>query len=343
MSPGFSLSAMTIAIVGCGALGSYYGACLARAGHAVHFLLRSDFDAVRANGVRILSSAGDFVARPCVARDPAEIGIVELVVIGLKTTANAEFARLLPPLVGPGTAVLTLQNGLGNEDALARLFDPRQILGGLCFVCINRIAPGVIRHLAHGRILLGEFSGPVRTRTAAIAATFRDAGVPCDATDDLDLAHWNKLIWNIPFNGLGVAGSLGIDAVRTGRVAPGTHAGPCVPSDVLIGSPDWLVEVLGLMHEVIATARALGHPIAPDEADAHIGRTREMGSYLASTLVDHSAGRPLELESLFLEPLRRARMAGVATPRLENLCAILESIDSERLVERDADGGRTVR
>ena len=138
---------MKIAVVGCGAVGSYYGAKLAHAGHDVHFLLRSDYEVVRQEGVLIRSPEGDFHVRPQGARDPGEIGLCELVLIGLKTTANDQFAKLLPPLVGPGTAVLTLQNGLGNEDQLARLFPAEQIMGGLCFVCLNRVAPGVIQHI----------------------------------------------------------------------------------------------------------------------------------------------------------------------------------------------------
>src|SRR5207237_7867186 len=128
---------MKIAVVGCGAVGSYYGAKLAHAGQEVHFLLRSDYDAVRSKGVFVRSPKGDFQVRPGCAPSPEEIGPSDLVMIGLKTTANDQFARLLPPLVGTHTAVLTLQNGLGNEEQLARLFKPRQIMGGLCFVCFN--------------------------------------------------------------------------------------------------------------------------------------------------------------------------------------------------------------
>src|SRR5436305_14214616 len=106
---------MKIAVVGCGAVGSYYGARLARAGEEVHFLLRSDYEVVRSNGVAVRSPQGDFRVRPRCARAQQEIGASDLVIIGLKTTANDQFERLLPPLVASNTTVLTLQNGLGNE------------------------------------------------------------------------------------------------------------------------------------------------------------------------------------------------------------------------------------
>src|SRR3954469_21111400 len=103
---------MKIAVVGPGALGSFYGAKLARAGEDVHFLLRSDHDAVKRHGVRIHSTEGDFTVRPKCAKTPDEIGPSDLVLVALKTTANDQFPKPLPPLVDPNTAVLTLQNGL---------------------------------------------------------------------------------------------------------------------------------------------------------------------------------------------------------------------------------------
>src|SRR5690606_12284890 len=201
-----------------------------RAGLDVHCLLRSDYEAVRDHGIRVRDPEGGFVARPRAARDPAEIGPCDLVVIGLKTTANAAFPDLIPPLVGPSTAVLTLQNGLGNEEALARVAGSERVLGGLCFVCLNRIAPGVIDHIAHGRIVMGEFQRPRSERLSRIASWFRDAGIATDTTDNLETAHWEKLVWNIPFNGLGVAAAAGFEAVRAGRILRPGPPGPCLPT-----------------------------------------------------------------------------------------------------------------
>ena len=315
-----------IAVVGCGALGSYYGAALARAGRRVHFLLRSDYHEVRRHGVFIRSSQGDFRAHPRCARQPADIGISDLVVIGLKTTANNQFERLLPPLVGPHTAVLTLQNGLGNEARLARLFDGAQILGGLCFVCLNRERPGVIHHIDHGRIVLGEYERWPEPRTHDIAGLFRHAGIPCAVTDNLERAHWEKLVWNIPFNGLGVAAAAGYDAVRTGRTHPIAPRGTCLTTDDLLRDGRWESLVRELMIEIIGAARALGHDVSEDLAEKMIRNTRTMGAYRASTLVDFECGRPLEMESLFLEPLRQAQSAGAPMPRLHALCDVLQAL-----------------
>ena len=317
---------MKIAVVGCGALGSYYGARLCRDGQHVHFLLRSDYEMVRRHGVTIRSPEGDFNARPRCARQPEEIGVSDLVLIGLKTTANDQLANLLPPLVGPKTAVLTLQNGLGNEELLAKLFPAEQIVGGLCFVCLNRVEPGVIHHIGHGRIVLGEFQRWPEPRTHDIASMIRHAGVPCEVTDNLARAHWEKLVWNIPFNGLGVAGSAGLDAVQCGAVGVGAQRGPCLATDKLLGNPAWATIVRELMQEIILAARANGWKVGDDLIETQIARTIPMGAYKASTLIDFERGQPLELESLFLEPLRRAGKAGANTPRLRALCSVLQQL-----------------
>ncbi len=321
---------MKIAIVGCGALGSFYGAKLCKAGEELHFLLRSDYDAVQRNGVTVRSPEGEFQVRPRCARLPEEIGICDLVLIGLKTTANGQFQKLLPPLVGQHTVIVTLQNGLGNEEQLAQMFPPEQIMGGLCFVCLNRIAPGVIQHKAHGKVVMGEFRRPQQPRTHELAALFCRAGIVCETTDNLARTHWEKLVWNIPFNGLGVAGAAGYEAMRNPECEV-RNVNPVLPTDALLGDPRWEHLVRELMLEVIAAANALGLKVSPALAEKQIERTRTMGAYKASTLIDFEHRQPLELESMFLEPLRQARAAGISTPRLAALCDVLRRLDDSAL------------
>jgi 2-dehydropantoate 2-reductase len=251
-----------------------------------------------------------------------------VVLIGLKTTANSELVKLIPPLVGQGTLVVTLQNGLGNEEALAAIVGPDNILGGLCFVCLNRVAPGVILHTAHGKIILGEFQRQPLDRTCRIAETFRTAGIPCEVTPNLAAAHWEKLVWNIPFNGLGVAGAAGYEAVWSGRAPEPLETGPCLPTDRLLNDARWEQLVRDLMWEVVRTARAKGYAIPDSVVEHQVERTRIMQAYKASTLIDFERGLPLELEGMFREPLRQAIQAGVPTPRLAALCAVLERLDS---------------
>lgn len=323
---------MKVAVVGPGAVGSFYGAKLCRAGHEVHFLLRSDYDVVRRNGVFIHSPQGDFNVRPKCAKTPAELGASDLVLVALKTTANDQFPKLLPPLVADHTAVLTLQNGLGNEEELARLLPVEQILGGMCFVCLNRTAPGVIHHIDYGMIVLGEFQRWPEPRTHDIASAFRNAGVNCKVADNLAQAHWEKLVWNIPFNGLGVAGAAGYGAFEdpNAKTKIQTRENSCLTTDKLLADARWENLVRELMLEVIHAANAMGFPVPESLAEKQIERTRTMGTYKASTLLDFEQRRPLELRSLFLEPLRQAKKAGVPTPRLARLCEVLRQLDQLR-------------
>ncbi|HXD01332.1 MAG TPA: 2-dehydropantoate 2-reductase [Verrucomicrobiae bacterium] len=327
---------MKIGVVGCGAVGSYYGAKLGRSGQEMHFLLRSDYEAVRRKGVQILSPEGDFRYQPKCARTPEEIGVCDLVLIGLKTTANDQVGRLVSPLVGPATAVMTLQNGLGNEELLAGLFGGEKIMGGLCFVCLNRIEPGVVRHLAHGTIVMGEHQRWPEPRTQEIAGLIRHAGVPCKVTDNLESTHWEKLVWNVPFNGLGVAAAAGYEAVISGVVPADAKIGTCLTTNRLLAEPLWESLVRELMLEIIAVANARGHELSNAIVDKQIERTGNMGAYKASTLLDFEHGQALEMDNLFLAPLRQAREAGVSVPRLAALCAVLNALDPNEIGRQNA-------
>lgn len=303
----------SVAVVGAGAIGLYYGGRLAQAGGDVRFLLRSDYDAVSQRGLRVESVHGDFeLPRPRVFRSAEEIGPVDLVVVSWKATANHLLAGVLPPLLHAGTQVLTLQNGLGNCEAIAEITGPERVLGGLCFVCINRITPGLVSHTAGGRVSIGEWRPGLPGRATEVARRFKAAGIPASAVDNLEQAQWEKLVWNVPFNGLSVA-----------------EGG--VTTDVLLASADTENEIRALMAEVIAAARALGLTLGDELIDFNVERTRPMGPYRTSSMIDFVEGREVEVGPIWREPLRRARAAGLAMPHLEKLLARIE----QRLSGRD--------
>ncbi|MEO0417101.1 MAG: 2-dehydropantoate 2-reductase [Verrucomicrobiota bacterium] len=207
-----------IAIVGSGAVGSFYGAVIQASNPniEVHFLMRSDLEAVKANGLKVISDERDdfHLSQIRCAATTEAIGPVDLVLIALKTTDNQSLIDYLPPLLHDSTAIMTLQNGLGNEDFLADHFGADRILGGLCFVCINRRGPGVVHHMAHGLIEMGEFAVQRQNeRTERIAELFKSAEIPCVIRENLMQARWRKLIWNIPFNGLAISEG-GIDVQK---------------------------------------------------------------------------------------------------------------------------------
>lgn len=297
----------SVAVVGAGAIGLYYGGRLAAAGEDVRFLARADYDVLRRDGLKVESVHGDFeVPQVRAYRTPEEIGPVDLVIVAWKATSNPLLDGVLAPLLHAQTQVLTLQNGLGNCECIAEITGPARVLGGLCFVCINRVAPGRIQHSAAGKVAIGEWRPGVPGRAAEIARRFKAAGVPAVAVANLQQAQWEKLVWNIPFNGLSVA-----------------EGG--VTTDVLLASPALEAEIRALMAEVIAAARALGLDLGDELIDFHVERTRPMGPYRTSSMIDFVAGREIEVDPIWREPLRQARAAGVAMPHTAELLRRIEA------------------
>ena len=298
-----------IAIIGSGAIGTYYGVRLALAGADVRFLLRSDYDAVLQRGsLRVKLRDGLHELRPAqVFRSSGEIGPVDLVIITLKTTANAALPSLLPPLLGADTALLTLQNGLGSDESLAAQYGPGRVLGGLAFIAVTRSGPGEVTCHHPGTLMLGEFGRRPVERTRQLALQFEAAGVKSRVAANLLEARWRKLVWNIPFNGLAIA--------RGG-----------ITTDKLCADPAHAAEVRELMREVQHAAAAFGFAIPDEFLKLQFEVTPPMGAYPPSSLVDFLAGREVEVDAIWGEPLRRAQAAGVEVPRLAALHAELQRL-----------------
>ncbi len=298
--------APSIAILGSGALGSYYGARLVQGGQNVHFLLRSDYESVLHHGLTIKSCAGDFSLSPKrlqVYREVERMPKVDWVIVTLKTTSNDQFEPLIRPLLKDDTAILTLQNGLGNEERLAALFGRERVLGGMAFTCINRHGPAMIDHTAHGHIRLGELGGGPGARATHLAALFNRCGIPCDVLADLRYGRWEKLVWNIPFNGLSTLLDQNTEQILA------TATGEQLVRDI--------------MAEVIASARANGVKMDDDLIEQNIHRTREMSAYQTSMQIDRRLGRDLEIEAIIGEPLRAGLARSVANPLMKMLYALL--------------------
>jgi len=302
---------MRIGVIGSGALGLYYGALLQRGGHDVHFLLRRDYQAISRAGLTVTSPHGDFhLAKVNGYRSSREIGAVDLVMVGLKAYANDQLVTLVRPLVDQGTTILTLQNGLGNEELLAAAFGAEHVLGGVAFLCCNRGEPGTVHHLDQGSIRIAEYTRGPRLRVERLAGLFKQAGIPCEACADLARVRWEKLVWNIPFNGL---------CALTG-----------LSTDRLLACPETGQLIAEIMQEVISAAnrQGLSEPIAGTafiERMLHV--TVGMGAYRPSMMIDRQQGAPLELDAIYRIPLERAATFGTPMPRVAMLHALLEATE----------------
>ena len=300
-------------IVGTGAVGGFYGGLLQKAGFDVHFLLNRDFDHVSAHGLRIDSSRGNFELPQVNAyKNPSDMPKCDVVIVALKTTANAALKNILPHLIKENGIILTLQNGLGSEEEIADLVGPEHILGGLCFLCSNKLGPGHIHHLDYGLITLGEYRasgepGGLTPRLEAVAQQLESAGIPIRTVDDLALARWKKLVWNIPFNGLSV--------VRN------------VLTDQLIKTPKTRKLCRTLMHEVAEASAACCRPISPEFITKMLSDTEKMEPYAPSMKLDYDRGNPMELEAIYGNPIRAAEAAGVDMPETRKLYNQLREIN----------------
>lgn len=292
-------------IIGTGAVGGYYGALLQRAGFEVHFLLHSDYRHVLKNGLFIESCDGDFRLPSVKAYDDAKkMPLSDVVIVALKTTANDMLPDMLPHIAKENSTVLTLQNGLGSEEEIAGILGEKIVMGGLCFLCANKIGPGHIHHLDYGLITLGEYRSDgqpagISPRLEEIGNSLISAGVSIKLVDDLALARWKKLVWNIPFNGLSV--------VRNAL------------TNELLQDPETRTLCETMMHEVTAAAAACARPIEDSFIRKMMDDTEKMKPYAPSMKLDHDRGNPMEVESIYGNPIRAAKAKGVDMPETEKL------------------------
>lgn len=303
------------AVIGTGAIGGYYGAQLAAAGHAVHLVARSDLDAVRRHGLRVDSPGGDLLVHPAsVVGSAAEVPAVDLVLVTTKTSPDIDVADLVGPQAASGAAVVLMQNGLGIEASAAASLPGATILGAMCFMCSNRVAPGHIRHLDYGAVTIGEHAADehagagITPAVLAFADDLVGAGVSARPIANLAAGRWKKLVWNIAYNGLSVV----LDA----------------QTDELMAQPDTRALVVELMREVAGGAAACGHPIDDAFIDEMIATTDAMTPYRTSMKLDAEAGRPLEIDAIYRAPVEAARAAGFAMTRTDTVLTQLAFIDA---------------
>lgn len=298
------------ALVGPGAVGGYYGAMLAQAGFDIRFLFRSTYESVTANGLWLVhhteGSRKSEVQNLQPYRRAESVGECEWVVIASKATANRDLQKVLTPLVGEKTKFLTLQNGMGNVESLATQFGAnRTILAGLCFTCINRTSPNVIESLLPGYVQFGQFGGKMNEDCLRMVAAFKESGVRVRSVDSLDEALWRKLCWNVPFNGLAIAGG-------------------GITTDLILADQDLARRARALMLEVQKVAAAYGIEIEDAFIDRQFELTEPMGAYKPSSLLDYLKGKPVELNAIWGEALKRGQSKGVNMPELNLLLTQLE-------------------
>jgi 2-dehydropantoate 2-reductase len=317
-----------VAVVGAGAIGAYVGAALYRGGADVHLIARGEhLAAMRRDGVTVLSPRGDFKAHPHATDDPAEIGPVDIVFLGLKAYSYAGAGHLIRPLLRPDTGVVAAQNGIpwwyfhrlhgpyeGRRvmaadpgGAVSAVIAPAQAIGCVVYSSTEIESPGVIRHIEGTRFSIGEPDGTISPRCSAFSQAMSAGGLKCPVETDLRSDIWLKLMGNVAFNPISV-----LTGATMGQIA--AHQGT-------------RELVLGMMRETAEIASRLGSPPKLSVERRFEGAAR-VGDHKTSMLMDFEAGKPLESDVLLKAPVELARLTEVPAPNLETVDALIDLLTS---------------
>ena len=288
---------MRIAIMGSGGLGGYFGGMLARAGEDVHFIARgAHLEAMRSNGLTVkTSTVGDFTIPVNATDDPSEIGIVDLVMMCVKTYATEDAVELIRPVIGSDTMIVSPQNGIENEGKIGQLIGDEHVLGCLVYVGSKIESPGVIKEILSKDFTIGELDGKSTPRLETLVKTLEKAGLQAKASSDINADIWGKF--------LAIGSYSAVSCVTR------------VPMGTIKAHPETLELFWGALDEGIALAGAAG--VALPEGYKETMQGMMVGvppTHRASMYHDFAAGKPIELEDLVGVIVRLGEKHGVPTP-----------------------------
>jgi 2-dehydropantoate 2-reductase len=300
---------MRYGIIGTGAIGGYYGARLAQSGQEVHFLLRSDYDYVKEHGLQVDSCNGSFhLDNPHIYNNSSDMPVCQVVLVCLKSINNQKLKELLPPLLDKDTLVVLIQNGIGVEEDVQKMFPGTALAAGLAFICSAKTEPGRVNHQCYGQINIGNYSCKNEALVQQVIDEFNAANVKAGQVEYQE-ARWKKAVWNMPFNGMTVA-------LNT-------------QTDLLLKNPATRQLIREQMMEVIGAAQHLGvKNIDASFADLMIQMTDEMTPYSPSMKLDYDFHRRMEIYYLYTRPIEIAQKAGFNMPKLAMLEAELKFLES---------------
>ncbi len=295
-----------VLIVGAGAIGGFYGALLSKAGAEVSVVCRSDYNTVIRQGYRIHShDLGNWVFKPTQIVTKAEEfkGSADYLILCSKITTDINRIELIRDAVSPQTVIVFIQNGVEVEQELINAFPNNEVVSGLAFICCNRLKPGVITHLAYGKLTLGNLPSGISIKTRRLIDLFNNSGIECIGLDNIVTGRWIKCVWNAPFNPLSVL------------------SGGLATKDILQSQESFIREI---MQEVCTIAAASGHPLPDDIINTNISNTCNMPPYKTSMLLDFEQGHPMETEVILGNTVRAAEREKVHCPNLKALYALMK-------------------
>ena len=300
---------MKYGVIGTGAIGGFYGAKLAHGGQDVHFLLHSDYEYVKQHGLQVDSCDGSFHLDDVNAYQHTEdMPKCDVVLVCLKSVNDSKLQSLLPPLLHEKTLVVLIQNGIGVEADVEKMFPGVQLAAGLAFICSAKTEPGRVNHQCYGSINLANYSCKDEALIQAVVDEFREASIETGLVE-YNEARWKKAVWNMPFNGMTVA----------------LHT----QTDLLLKNESTRRLIREQMMEVVGAAQHLGVKNLDEKfVDKMIATTDVMTPYSPSMRLDYDFHRQMEIYYLYTRPIEIAREAGYRMPKLEMLEAELRFLES---------------
>ena len=302
---------MKIGIIGTGAIGGFYGGLLAKNGNDVHFLLNSDYEYIKANGLEIDSELLGKIHLPHINayRSSNEMPSCDIIMVCLKTLLNQSLLpTILPPILKDNSIVVLVQNGLGIETELAELFPDISIAGGLAFIASNKTGPGHIHHIDQGHINIGNYNVKDTSLLLQFIDALNAAGIKTRYSDDLSYLRWRKLVWNIAFNGTTVV----LNAT----------------TDQILKQPESRQLVKDLMLEVIHGAQACGVDLEECFAEEQLTLTDTFPAYKPSMKLDYDHKRPMEIRYIYDNPVREAAKHNFEMKKIKVIADQLHFLES---------------
>ncbi|WP_152207276.1 ketopantoate reductase family protein [Marinobacter changyiensis] len=297
----------SILIVGAGAIGSFYGAILKKAGCSVSTVLRSEYDVVKANGITISSPLGDLSYRPDHVYRGGDTPVAEpdYLILCVKVLPGVDRAALVKPWMGSNTRLVLIENGLDIERELADAYPDNPLISCLAFIAASRTEPGVVEHKAYGKLVMGRYPKGIDDNCRELSQLFIDGGISIDLTEQVVGERWRKCLWNTPFNPLSV-------------IANGADTKTILDTE---GGEDL---IRAMISEVMAVAAAEGYPMDDKVIEQNIDGTRKMPPYKNSMALDYLNGRPIEREAVLGNVVTIAQRHGIPVPHLNTVLVTLK-------------------
>ncbi len=300
---------MRIAVMGAGAVGGFFGAKLAAAGHELVFISRGQhLEEMRRSGLKIDSPNGNLhISNALFTDDPGAFGTVDLVLFCVKSYDTDTTAKALGPMLSNATSILSLQNGVDNPEKIARLWGAQRTLAGVVYIGAQIASPGVVLHSAGGKIVFGQSGGNNTAAADGIERTLSAAGINCAINENIETVQWTKLLWNAPFCAISSLARANMKEI--------------LESDTLKQL------AIDCMKEVQAAALTRGIDLPSALFEETIAFSRGLGTFKPSMLQDLEARKPLEYEAFNGIVVRLMQRAGKQAPINQSFRALLQQLD----------------